>query len=294
MRITENSIAYNFLVNVNKSRERIADLQSQMATGKRILKPSDDPSAAESILMLRNSISRNEQFQKNVADGQAMLEMTASVLNDFSEALLSAKETMTKARNGSKEEALSTFAEGIDKLLSEAIDLANTQFNGKYLFGGVQTTTKPFTLASDGLSVSANPSGITGSIEYPVSDALAQTVNIDGNEAFQGTQMFDTLIQVRDTLKSGQMPTDVQYNQVSSFIGDVLAKASKAGSMLQNLDATQVLLGEQHTQLTSLISLKQDTDVAESITRLNREQLMLETALNTGAKIIPTSLIDFL
>lgn len=294
MRVTEGSIAANFLFNVNKNRERITQLQTELASGKRVLKASDDPQAVDSILRLSSMLGRIDQFQKNNADGQSMMEMTSAMLDSFANVLLELKELVTRVSNGTQTVVLGTYADRVDALLSEAVNIANTKFNGKYLFGGTRTLEPPFVIAADRSAVTANPNGITGTIEYPVGEGLMQTVNIDGQEAFMGTQIFDLMIQLRDDLRSGQFPAPAQIDSVSTVLDHVLGKGGKAGSILQSLRAVEVQLAEQRAQLTGLLSIQQDTDVAESIMKLKREEIMLDAALNTGARIIPKSLLDFL
>lgn len=294
MRVTESVIAFDYLTSLNKTRERIIKSQTDLATGKRVLKPSDDPLAADMILKLNASISRNEQYSKNIVDAQSSLEMTASALDSFVGILLDMKETITRSANGTQEETLPTYADKLDQILGEAVNIANTKYNGKYIFGGTQTLDPPYTLAADRSAVSANPNGIGGSISYPVGEGLNQIVNINGEDAFQGTQMFEEIIRMRDALGAGNIPSSGDIESVSGMIDRIAGKGSTAGSILQNLDVLNQHNEEQHTQLQSLLSVQQDTDVAEATMKLKHDEIMLEAALNTGARILPKSLVDFM
>ena len=64
-------MSFDLLSNINKSKERILKLQAQLATMNRVLKPSDDPQAAQMIMRLNGMLDRNAQYQKNVAEGNA-------------------------------------------------------------------------------------------------------------------------------------------------------------------------------------------------------------------------------
>jgi flagellar hook-associated protein 3 FlgL len=294
MRVTESVIAFDYLTSLNKTRERLVKLQTDLATGKRVLKPSDDPLAADMILKLNSAIFRNEQYSKNIVDAESTLEMTASSLDSFAGVLLDVKETITRGANGTQEEALPTYADKLDQILSEAVNIANTKYNGKYIFGGTQTLDQPFTLASDRSAVTANPNGISGAISYPVGEGLNQVVNIDGESAFQGTQMFSEIIRMRDALRAGNIPSAGDIESVSAMIDHIVGKGSIAGSILQNLNVLNQHIEEQHTQLQSLLSVQQDTDVAEAAMKLKHEEIMLDAALTTGARILPKSLVDFM
>ena len=294
MRITESIVSYNYLENVNQTREKIVELQGQTASGKRVSKPSDDPRATDAILRLRAALSLNEQYSKNAEDGKGMADSTSAALDSLSQVFMTLKDDVTKATNGANTAALSTFAEQVDQLLSQTVDIANTKFNGKYLFGGTQTLDAPYTLSADRETVTKNPKGVDGVINYPVSDTLTQQVNIPGEEAFQGTGLFDLMIQIRDTLKNGQAPTTAQNDAVSQGFDHLLLETSKAGAYVSSLDAITSILDAQKTQLTQFLSNEQDADLAESIMKLKQQETMLDAALNTGAQILPKTLLDFL
>jgi flagellar hook-associated protein 3 FlgL len=187
-----------------------------------------------------------------------------------------------------------TFSAQVDQVLSEALASANTKFNGKYLFGGTQTTDPPYILSADRSSVTKNPNGIDGTITYIVGDGLNQQVNIPGEEAFQGTALFDLIINIRTNLNNGLPPTTAQVEAVNLGFEHILMKASKAGSYAQNMDNLTLNLDEQKTRLTQFLSNNEDTDLAESVMQLKQQEAMLDAALNTGGRIIPKTLLDFL
>jgi flagellar hook-associated protein 3 FlgL len=294
MRVTDNTLTKNFLFSVNASRLRMGRLQEQLSSGKRLSAPSDDPDAANRILRAKNAIAKNDQYRANIEDGTAMMHATAHGLDQFSDLMLEAKEILTKARSGSRTETLDAFADQIDQLITNAVQTANTKFNGKYLFGGTQTTNPPFILAADRSAVTINPDGITGKIEVPVGEGLVQRINIDGQEAFLGTQIFQTLIEVRDALRNDIIPTDAQFDAVSGHLSHVSDIGGRAGLTLNALEMHDRFLEGMEQQLTSLLSSDEDTDFAEATMLLRKEELMLEAALNVGARLLPKTLMDFL
>ena len=294
IRVTESTVTANYLSNVNQTRARIVQLQGQLASGKRVNVSSDDPSAADTILRLNGAIARSEQYEKNVTDGQSMVDTTGSSLNDFVNHLIEIKEILVRAKGGAEADVLKVHAERLDQILSELVDTANTKFNGKYIFGGTNTTAQPFTLNAARSAVTANPAGITGTIEFQVGEGIKQTVNIDGQEAFNGVQIFSLIIQIRDAMMNGQEPTPAQADALNTALDDVSNKVGKSGSMSANLTSIQSRLLDQRIQLFGLLSQQQDTDIAEATLRLKHEEIMLDAALNTGARIIPKSLLDYL
>jgi flagellar hook-associated protein 3 FlgL len=294
MRITERGMAFRFLSDVNRSRERISILQSQLASGVRVSKPSDDPQAAEIILRLKEALARNEQFSRNVSDAEGMVESTASALDKFGDIMLELKDLVTRAANGSITDSLPAIGARVGQMLREAVAVGNSRFNGKFLFGGTQTLDPPFTLAADGSAVTVNPNGITGSIAVPVGEGVTQVINIDGQEAFQGTAIFDLMIQLRDAFLANTPPTAGQVDAVSQALSHVAGVGGKSGGVSQSLETFGIRLDDEQIQIQALLSLNRDTDVAEATIQLKHHELMLDAALNAGARVLPKSLLDFL
>jgi len=295
MRVTESSIASSFLYNINETNERITQEQTELATGKAVNKVSDNPQATGTILQLKSLISNNTQYQQNTTEAQSQAQATESALSSFTNIMISLKGILAQATNGTlSSEDQQTYADQVDQLLGQGVDLANTQSNGVYIFGGTNTLQQPFTLAADDSSVTANPNGITGSIQVPVNEGINQTVNIDGQQAFQGTAIFNLMIQVRDALQSGQSPTTAQATSVDTYIDDVANATGKAGAIMQNLTANSTMLSNQQTQLQQLLSVQQDSDVAAVTLKMNQDQLDLQAALSSGASVLPATLLNFL
>jgi len=294
MRVTENTFTKNYLLNINSTRSRMSKLQDQLSTGKKIMNPSDDPEAASRILRMQNSIARNGQYQANVTDAMGMVSATSNAIDKFSDILVQTKEVLTKARSGIGNMDMSVLAEQVDQLIGDLVQAGNTAFNGKYLFGGTRTTSPPFIFAADRSAVTINPNGITGKIEVLINEGTTQVVNIDGQQAFQGAAVFQTLIQIRDGLKLGTPPTDAQVDTVNSELDYVASQGGKAGFIQKALDMADAFLSDSENALTAMLSIDMDTDFAQATLELKKEEMMLDAALSTGAHLIPKTLMDFL
>ncbi|HTY01233.1 MAG TPA: flagellar hook-associated protein FlgL [Bacteroidota bacterium] len=297
MRITEGRIAYDILNSVNNAREKIVDLQGQLASGKRVQKVSDDPAASETIMRLQASLDRNTQYQKNVSDAQGFVDSASSSLDDLNSLLTQVQEILVQAENGQQTSAVVALGNQVDGILQQAVSIANTQFNGKTLFGGTQTTTTPYALTTNPgppATTTVTYSGNSGAITYAVGDGATQQVNTSGANAFGGTALFDLLIRVRDNLQAGTLPSAADQAAVKTSAATLMAAAGKLGTYSQSLTTTSTHLQSQETQLQSLMSSTRDTDVAEATLDLTNRQTMLNAALQTAAKILPPSLLDYL
>jgi flagellar hook-associated protein 3 FlgL len=122
--------------------------QQELATGKRILSPSDDPGGAVRILDLQEDIARIDQFQRNAAIAEGKLAYEETTLDSVSTVLQRVRELTVQANNATQTpETRAAIGAEVRERLAEVIDLANTRDgNDEYIFGGFQSRSQPFTL----------------------------------------------------------------------------------------------------------------------------------------------------
>jgi flagellar hook-associated protein 3 FlgL len=294
MRITEGTIAGNYLYNLGQTRERIVKLQTQLASGKQVLKASDNPQSADTILRLTESMNQREQYVKNAIDAQGAADTTSATLGQFSDILLSVKDLVVRASSTAFTADKATFAEQADQLLSEMMDIAQHEVQRKIhlrRYGDHDTAVQ---MAADKSAVTANPNGIDGIISVQLGENVSSQVNISGESGLNGTQYFEMVIQIRDSLKNGTFNASDFVGQVESAADHVLNQASLSASYAEHFRSVSDNLEEQQLQLKQYLSMVQDTDVAEATMKLKHEEVMLDAALNTGGRVIPKTLIDFL
>ena len=128
--------------------------QQQLATGLRVLTPSDDPVAAVQILDITEDLGLVDQYQKNgnLAEGQLALEET--VLDQVGNVLQRVRELVVQANNASQSpETRRSIATEVTARIDELQALANTRdASGEYIFAGFQAQSEPFTRQGSGFS----------------------------------------------------------------------------------------------------------------------------------------------
>jgi len=143
MRITNNMMTSNLLYNVNKNLEYMSKRQDELATGKRIHRPSDDPVLASKVLARRTDLSELEQYDKNTRDALGWLEITEKALEDNGNIFQRVRELSVQASNGTNTaEDTQKIKLEIEGLKKQLISNANTTFAGRYIFSGFETDKK--------------------------------------------------------------------------------------------------------------------------------------------------------
>lgn len=152
MRISTRQSFLNSLDNMQTSQAKLADLQNQISTGKKLNKPSDDPVAAAQVVKLNRELAQTEKYQDNIDVTQRRLELEETVLDNLNNATIRIRELTIQAGNGALSDAdRKTIATEIRGLVEYSAGLMNTQdAQGEYLFAGSRGFDKPYELSANG------------------------------------------------------------------------------------------------------------------------------------------------
>lgn len=304
MRVTTNMISSIILENIEKNMTRMLKCQEEISTAKRINRPSDNAADTSKILMLKSNISSIEQFIKNIDDGNNILMVTEFAIDSIIDNLQRVKEIAQRASDDSQGiEGRKSVAPAVNQILEELVEISKFRHNGKYIFGGIETTTPPYsvTLDSDGniTSVIPNPDGINGEIKREISDNVFIKVNTSGNDIFSTPSglgyTFDILINLRDALIANNVDSIRQaFTDIDAAIDRVLFENTVAGSRILRLNMSKERLENDSLKLTELLSETQDTDMAKLAVEFNKEEAVYKAALSSSTRILQPALLDFL
>lgn len=146
MRVNNNMIFDNNLINMQNTLQRLNEIQNQLTSNTKLSKPSDNPVDMNRYMRYKDLISRDEQYLKNIDVISPSLETTDGLLFSFSEQVNSIKTIMQQYLQATSDETTSANISNLENILNNFVDMGNTQFNGRYLFGGYNSTDKPFSI----------------------------------------------------------------------------------------------------------------------------------------------------
>jgi flagellar hook-associated protein 3 FlgL len=292
MRITELTVIKNLIDNIDKTREKINQVQLKIATGKEINTVSDDPYIANSIMNLKAMINRNEQFQKNIDDAIDFLTATGDALDNFINTLIDIKSLLVEISNSAREPDYETYANRLGELFKQLLDSANTNFKGKYIFNGTNTKVKPFSYDEKNDLLISDLSN--GGIKFEVNDGVYEKVNFTVEEIFGGREIFDLVHQIKSSLKNKIKPDIFLLQRFEQLFENIVSNSSEVGALMNRFKLLRKQIEKQNLILTELLSIRQDTDIAQQAINLQKGQLILESAYMLAGKIIQKSIIDYL
>ncbi|MFL2535907.1 MAG: flagellar hook-associated protein FlgL [Candidatus Azotimanducaceae bacterium] len=168
---------------------RLNRTQQQLATGKNVLSPSDDPAAASQLLSLSSLKAKNIQYDRNVTIAQNELELQESVLASSGNVLQRVRELVVQANNATQSnQTRAALGDEINNLANELLQLANTKnASGEYIFSGYNSKTPAYTRSGTGFEFQ----GDQGQRLLQVSEDSQIAVRDNGSDVFKGMQQGD-------------------------------------------------------------------------------------------------------
>jgi flagellar hook-associated protein 3 FlgL len=294
-RVTQSMMNSQMILNLNNNLKRMERLQDQMSTGRLINKPSDDPVGISFSLRYRSEIALNDQYQKNVDSGLSWLEYSDKMLEQTTNVFQRVRELAVSGATGTNpQEALDTIASEVDQLYDQVLSIANSKFNGKYVFNGEMTDQKPYESATAGSTASD-----TGKINFEIGVGVRMPVNVTGNEVFGEPNMvnnaFVLMQNLSSSLKNGNLEgVGKAIELIDERLNTILGVRADIGAKTNRIELAEDRLEDININLSSLQSKVEDVDMAEVITNLKMDENVYQASLSAGARLIRPSLLDFL
>lgn len=266
--------------------------QDQLATGKKINRPSDDPVVAIKGMFYRTNLTEVEQYKRNLNEGYQWMEGSEQGIEHATQVTQRIRELLVQGNNGSNSpEDLKAIAVEIGQLKEDLAGVANTQVAGRYIFNGTKTDSKPVTINGDGtISVAMN----TEAFNVEVSKGVQLKVNINPTNVF-GQEFFNTLQSIEDSLNSGNMTNgDELLSKLDGHFDVMSAERSEIGARYNRLEMIDARIQDQEIIANRILSENEDADLEKVITDLTIQESIHRASLAVGSKVIQPTLIDFL
>ncbi len=181
MRTTLNTVYTMIQSNINRITTDMSRINNQISSGMQMSKISDDPVNLVGALRFRSSITELEQYSENISMGETTISGSETALREMKELTVRAKELAIQAINPAFSSSEHTaLAAEIKNLHEQAVMLANTQVNGKYIFGGYRTTGYTDAEPSPFIIDKGNGHWINGTTPTATATIDADTLKING------------------------------------------------------------------------------------------------------------------
>ena len=168
---------------------RLNRTQQQLATGKKVLKPSDNPAVAAQLLNLSSLKAKNSQYERNVTIARNELGLQESALSSTGNVLQRVRELVIQANNATQSnQSRAAIADELNNLSDELLQLSNTKnSSSEYIFSGFDSRTPTYTRTGTGFSYQ----GDQGQRFIQVSEDAQLAVRDTGVDVFEGMKNGD-------------------------------------------------------------------------------------------------------
>ncbi len=292
MRVTSTIMVEKLMANLQQTQQRMSRLQEEMSTGRRVLRPQDDPVATGTIMRLNSGLVDLNRYGRAIEDARGWLSYTDGVLSRAVDQVQDLRQLVVQGASGTlTEQDRTVLAEDARGLQQNLLDLANSVYDGRHIFAGHRTTAPPFEIDGGG---NVTFSGDDGQQLRDLGPSVELQVNLPGDAVFGG------LLEL-----AGTIIADLEAGDVGALSGQRLADLD---GELDNLLLHMGTVGARHNRCAligervldmelsflSLLSEVEDADLARTITSLRTAETVYETALAATARALQTGLHHYL
>ena len=307
LRITDSQVSSRFLANVQRTYSDLSKTHEQVITGNRVNRASDDPLAYAQGRLRQVDLDSIESANRSAGTAKAWLGAADTSLASLTDLLHRANELTVQGANSTyNAEQRKSIATELDSIIAQAKSLMNAKSGDAYVFSGTATDTAPYN-GTDVYQGNANAVlrdlGSGGSVELTATFAAvggsaklnAQSLLGEGNAAADG-RILDTLQTIAAHMRANDVAalSGGDLGELKNNI-EALANARAAiGSAQSRVDIATAQLAQLKETTTSALGDWTASDYTEAISKFNSQQTAYMAALQSGAKLVQTSLMDFI
>ncbi|HUA01663.1 MAG TPA: flagellar hook-associated protein FlgL [Candidatus Aquilonibacter sp.] len=290
------SLSGDLISGLNLNQQTINTTLQEMSTGKDVNSLGDNPGAAAALVTNDAQSAEMDQFQSNISSVQGLLQTGDSTMSSVVNLMNKAISLGVEGANGTLSDSdRQSVASAMSGILQQMVGLANTNYQGNYIFAGTETGTQPFALDSaspDGVTYSGNTN--VNSVQLATGESMS--VNVPGSQIFQNsagdvfgalTQMI-TALQTNTGIDTANTALENAFNVVNSqrtFYGNGESELNTVSSFLSQ---EQVELSQQQTDLVG-------ADMGQVASNYSQAQVQRQALLDASGQVLGEStLFDYL
>jgi flagellar hook-associated protein 3 FlgL len=291
MRVTEGMIYNSTSQSLNTTMAAMQTATEKVSSGKELNRPSDNPADVRSAIQLRDTLSELGQFSRNIDAATSKTTAMDNAMGSVGDLLQRANElAIAGASTTMGPSDRQAMAAEVDQLIEATAQDAGAKVNDEYIFSGFKVNQPPYVVTAPG-TVGAYQ-GDHGVAVVRVGPASTMQVNVAGDTVFQPA--LDALKALKADLDSGAPVQGSTITSLQGALDTVLAVRAQVGARANRLDQAQTSQTALVTANQGLLSQLEDVDMASAITELTKRQTTYQATLAVTAKVIQTSLIDYL
>ena len=296
MRVVFSSIYGDGVRSIQAAAEQLTEAQRQLASGRRIAKPSDDALGSAAAITEHQSMARLDAYTGAADAAGSRLSLADSALSDIISQLTAAQTVTLSARGSGVSQARRDAAQNEILAIQHALlgDI-NSKFQGTYIFSGADVTTAPFERSGPGFT---SYQGDSTETELEIGNGADARLTFDGGRIFQGSDTQHILDALSDLAAALSIGDETGIQTGLAAITRAYDRATNAqatiGNDLRRVDDTRQRTLNERTGVTARLQSIEDTDMADAAAKLAQADTAYKAALSSLSLIGRVSLMDYL
>jgi flagellar hook-associated protein 3 FlgL len=306
MKISTSQLYDSAITQMNRQQSNVAEMQAKLASGKSLVKPSDDAEKATLIQRLNSAMQRQDVFELSLNRADSRIRMEETALSSAQEMLQRIRELAIQGSNGGLSVGDRTvIAKEVSSLRDGLFSLANTEDeSGNFIFSGTAVKTPAFSKDASGMIAYEGDQNETS---VDISEYRQVGINRPGDSVFNSilrtnndgdvtsVNFFTVISDFTDALELGvEDQLSQALTEVSELTDGMALSLADAGSRANTIDGQRDILADTKLRYQELLSNAEDLDYATAVTKLSAQMLSLEAAQASFAKISQLNLFNYL
>jgi flagellar hook-associated protein 3 FlgL len=298
MRVDPHYVS-GLVVSLNSSTLSEQQLTSELSSGLRVSSLSDDPVAAGQSSLLNSSISQDDTFVQTASTTQSLMQVADSTLSSVVTQLTSALSLAVSGNSGTASASdLTSLSQQLSSVRDQVVSLANTSYQGVYIFAGSKGSVRPFTIDTSTSPATTTYSGDSQASNVTTENGQLLQTTLAGSAVFMapGADVMTALNNLVADFASGTVSstssTDIGILQTA--LGNVSQQQTVLGSSLDRLESASTYAQIDATNRTAEVSSLVSANPATVATQLSSAETQNQALMSVIATVEKQSLFSYL
>jgi flagellar hook-associated protein 3 FlgL len=308
MRITSEAMVTRSLDRLHSRLSQYERAQTELATGRRILQPSDDPAGTRRAMSLKSSLQARERELANVDDARGWLDTADTQLQTVTARLGRVRDLVIQGASDQDPGARHALAAEIRQINEELAGIGNAQHLNRPLFGGFGAGDQVAKVGGIWQFPSDRQAGASDQIMRRVSDSEQVRINVtaaewlgsevvgtDGNgDPIHGPELLNLLDRLADDIQNGSPTVSSHIAALEAATTRVTDNLSQIGAATNRVESARSRAVDLQLTLRTELSQVEDIDLAQGLMEMQVQQVAYEATLQALGRALPPSLVAFL
>lgn len=295
----------DFIRNLGTNASKVQNTLNQLGTLKEVSKSSDNPLLVSKILNLNVSIDQNKVYGQTIKDSISWSNTQDSTLDSVGQSMLRIRALIQSSASdttGPDEEEANRLE--IEQEIQGIVDSLNTNYDGRYIFSGQNTTTPPFEVVKeDGQIVGIKYNGTADDLPREIAHGTSINLQTDGSRLLNETGNVDDpqnlgtyLNDLLSALKSGDKDalSDSLLKQHDEYTNNFVSVRAQIGALSNRLESASDRNETEKITLQETLSQRQDIDLAQKYMEYQSQMTAYRTTMAVGTQIMQTTVLDYM